>query len=124
MFALCVQRKENLMSNKFNVGDKVALYTNDFSNSIKITEVIKVTPTGRIRLACCPETQFDRYGNKIGGNYWHRSYIEPLTDELREEITKSNTIEKAIYLCHAVKKDSLSYETARELIALLERKEA
>ena len=98
------------------VGDKVAYFYGSYTKVI--TEVIKVTPTGRIRVKYRPYEQFDKNGRLMGNNSWYSCHIEPLTEELEQKITRSNTIQKAFKLMRDTKK--LNYEQAVKIIEALE----
>lgn len=103
----------------FNVGDKVAVYCR-YQNT-KIDEVIRITPTGRVRLKSHSE-QFDKTGRQLGAkDSFYRCSITPLTKELEEEIIKDFTIRKAAAWCHSVKVENLDYETAKEIVKLLDK---
>ena len=102
------------------VGDKV-LFTSAFQNkrTEKITTVIKVTPTGRIRVGIAPEIQFNRNGSEIGkqhGIYTCR-YISALTPEKEKEIKEKETIRSAIDLFHK-HEDQLTCKQARKIIGI------
>lgn len=106
----------------FQVGDKVAVYYHGFGDEIKIDEVVRVTPTGRVRLKKV-DRQYDKTGTELGNrNVFSRSHIVPLTPELEQEIIQIKTVEKAVVLCHSVRNKGIDYETAKKLIELLDKK--
>ena len=98
------------------VGDKVAYFYGNYTKVI--TEVIKVTPTGRIRIKYCPDWQFTKNGMLMGNCTPYRCGIKPLTEELEQEITQDNAIQKAFTLMRDTKK--LNYERAVKIIEILE----
>lgn len=103
------------------VGDKV-LYSGGYSyNSFeKISEVVKVTPTGRIKIKDSV-SQFDKYGNEMGkkDRWTSHSRISELTEEDCERVKKNNAIFKAVYLCGKVDKKNMTYEQAVKIIEIL-----
>lgn len=55
------------------IGDEV-LITNGLPTEDKIGTVIKITPTGRIKLDIYTDYQFDKYGRQMGSrDIWSRS---------------------------------------------------
>ncbi len=105
----------------FQVGDKVAVRYNRYNNLV-IDEVVRITPTGRIKLKKA-SAQYDKRGYEMGcRDSFYRSYIVPLTPELEQEIIQVKTIERALYLCRVTTEKDIDYETAKKLIELLEKK--
>lgn len=100
------------------VGDKVIYYSG--YGRRQITEVIKITPTGRIRVKANPTLQFNKYGSLMGGDFWSGTYITKATDKLMQQVKEEVTIQKALYLMnHYIHKD-LSYEKALKILEILE----
>ena len=59
---------------KLKIGDKV-LITNGLPEEDKIGTVVKITPTGRIKLDIYDSYQFDKYGRQMGSrDLWSRSW--------------------------------------------------
>lgn len=107
------------------VGDKVLLSGGSPLNRVEeIREVIKVTPTGRIRISGSG-SQFDKYGREMGSrDLWNSSYyIFVPTEEDIERVKKNNAIKKAVSLCGEVNKKNITYEQAEKLIEILEVKQ-
>ena len=75
------------------VGDRVVYNSGGMYATDEIAEVIRVTPTGRIKINKS-ELNFDKYGKEMGkGSPWTpRSYLRELTPELEEEIIEKATI--------------------------------
>lgn len=109
---------------KVKVGDTVLCYSGaSWRNEIPvIAEVIKVTPTGRIRISHSPTVQYDKYGNRMGGDCWSRPYIEVPTEERLQEVKEKRFIRRTIYKMRECKEDSLSYEQAKVIMGILKGK--
>lgn len=59
---------------KVKVGDKLIYHSYGFNKIEKIATVIKVTPTGRIRIDC-NDSQYDKYGKIMGHSFiFNNSY--------------------------------------------------
>ena len=94
------------------VGDKVYYqYGYSYNRVDKITEVTKVTPTGRIRVKCS-DSQFDKYGNEMGNHdrWVSRANISIATEEVIRKINELNTIKKCLYEISKIEKKDLDYE--------------
>ena len=100
------------------VGDRVAYNYGGYSSRRVITEVIKVTPTGRIRIAHNPNMQFDKWGHLMGGSGYHPGFISRITPETEKQITEENTILLCYQKIREIK--ALDYKTAVKLLAVLE----
>lgn len=73
------------------VGDRVCYIRGNHLNAVReITEVTKVTPTGRIRIAADPDKQFRADGWELAQK--NRTYIVELTPTLEKEVTEENVI--------------------------------
>lgn len=103
-------------------GDTVIYHTgNLYDIKYKIAKVIKVTPTGRIRVNCS-DCQYNKYGERIGKKErWERTtYISKATDELLIEAREETAIHHAFDLCRNVERSKLTYEQAVKIIEILE----
>lgn len=106
---------------KVKVGDKVLYHHWYITTTEAIATVTKVTPTGRIKIDFC-DTQFDKYGNQIGGrNSYGSSRISIPTEKDYKRIRENKAISKAESLMKNVK---LTYEQAVRIIEILEGKNA
>lgn len=110
---------------KVKVGDKL-LYTHSSRGVIreKIVEVVKVTPTGRIRIND-DDSQYDKYGDKmgdrdVGSGYTHLS--KP-TEEDYIRIKENNIIAKAKVILQNIRLKDITYEKALKIIEMFENKE-
>lgn len=106
--------------NELNVkaGDEVIYYCNGYGSK-QITKVTKVTPTGRIRVACNPTIQFDKHGNEMGKtDPFHACYIKECTTEMKERIVKEQTIRKCIHEFEE-KKSELTFEQAVDILQII-----
>jgi len=104
------------------VGDKV-LFTSSFQGKTTeiITKVIKITPTGRIRVEIAPEIMFNKYGCEMGrlrGIYTTR-YLSALTPEKEKEIKEKGII-NGCKKAFDNKKDELTYDQALEILRVLD----
>lgn len=99
------------------VGDKIIYYYGHGRR--KVTEVIKVTPTGRLRVKANPSLQFNKYGSLMGEDCWYHAYIIKATDELIEQTSKDYTIRKAMCRMHVYNEQDLSYEQAVKILEIL-----
>ena len=101
------------------VGDKV-LFMSWFQRTVteKIATVIKVTPTGRIRVDVAPEIQFTKNGYEMGklrGIYTRRQLFV-LTPEKEKELAEKDVIRR----CKAVfDKTDLTYKQAQRILSIL-----
>lgn len=108
------------MREKLNVkvGDKLLYqYWNFRERYEKIVTVIRVTPTGRIRIDYC-DSQFDKYGVKMGDGYSFPCLSIP-TEEDYKRIEENSIISKALFLMGEKNKKNLSYEQAIKIIEIL-----
>lgn len=108
------------------VGDKVLLRYSAYCKQYeKIVEVVKVTPTGRIKVGGL-NVQFNKYGQKMGDRsfssefYQISSITEQQVIEIEEKQRKNSTIKRAYRLCQNVEENSLLYEQALKIIEVLE----
>lgn len=101
------------------VGDKVVYYYGGYCNYCSICEVVRVTPTGRIRIKTHESIQFDKYGWEIGKrDLWRgRSKIVKLTPELEKKIIEENTIMECLSKMRNT--TSVDYETAVRILKVL-----
>lgn len=82
---------------KLKIGDKV-LITNGLPTEDKIGTVIKITPTGRIKLDIYTDYQFDRYGRQMGNrDIWSRSKSIRIPDKEDYNRVHKNEIVGHIY---------------------------
>lgn len=103
-------------------GDTVIYHTGKFCGiKYKIAKVIKVTPTGRIRINCS-DRQYDKYGRQMGdtGPFGNTTYISKVTDELLTEAREEAAIHRAFDLCRNVEMSKLTYEQSTKIIEILE----
>jgi len=108
------------------VGDKVLLKYSVYCKQYeKIVEVVKVTPTGRIKVGGL-DVQFDKYGQKMGNRgfcsefYQISSVTEEQIIEFTERQRKSSIINKAVKMCQKVSEKSLTYEQALKIISVFD----
>lgn len=108
------------------VGDTLLCTTHHYSgNRAWFVTVVKVTPTGRIRVSGL-DTQFDKYGKQMGrgrgrasiGEAWNELSVP--TPEDYKAIEKASTIAKARAALEKAVKSKLSYEKAIEILKVLE----
>lgn len=110
---------------KVKAGDEL-LYTYSAGGTTreKIVKVIKVTPTGRIRIDA-DKFQYNKYGDRMGeysawsGGRWLRKPTEE--DYIR--IKTNNTIAKAKVILQNIKIEDLTYEGALQIIEMFGEKE-
>lgn len=103
---------------KVKAGDKLLCKRYGYlSSDESITEVERVTPSGRIKVVGM-DCHFNKYGNRIGGDRFRESIqlSIPSTEDL-ERIKKTDTIKKAKDLI-ILNKDKLSYMQAVKIIEL------
>ena len=74
----------------FELGQKVIYDNKD------VATIIKVTPTGRVRIDLNPNLQFDSDGRMMGGDGWHTHWIEHGFEDELEEIITNNRYKKII----------------------------
>lgn len=111
------------MSEELNVkvGDFVLYQWGYVHNRVeKIVKVVKITPTGRIRIEGCDE-QYDKYGRQMGNkDRWScGSHIRIPTDDDYKRIKENSAISKALLLISSKNKQNLSYEQAVKIIEIL-----
>ena len=101
------------------VGDKVIAWSRYGKH---ITEVTKITPTGRIRIKGS-SSQFSPDGCELGGGGWGGSTsLHPWTEEIEREIREENTKKNAVYRMMRTKSDlvdEISLEDARTINRIL-----
>lgn len=87
------------------VGDEVLYRLWNFGGTIeRIETVMKVTPTGRIRIKGS-SSQFNKYGREMIGDSWHNAAELSIPKEEDYKRIKENTvISKAISLIEKLKK--------------------
>lgn len=97
---------------EFNVGDKVA-------DGYSIGTIVKITPKRRDITVDFGnrKLQYDKTGWR--GETWHRTYIEPLTEEKAKEIKEHRVKIKAVILCREVTEDSVTYDKAVKIVEIL-----
>ncbi len=103
---------------KVKVGDKVLYRYNHWGSKIeRIETVVRVTPTGRIRIEG-RDCQFDKFGGEMGVDAWHGgAHLSIPTDEDYKRIRENEAISKAQSLMGKAK---LTYEQAVKIIEILE----
>lgn len=108
------------------VGDTVFYHRRTWGNVLpEITKVVKITPTGRIKIESCPGMQFDKYGNAMGRDTWPRGYLEVPTAEKVREVKEKYFIRKLIHYLHdEVHESDISYEQAVAIDGILKAGEA
>lgn len=85
----------------------------------ELRTVVKVTPTGRIRISDSDE-QFDKYGRRMGSrSYGKGVYIQAATQEDIKRVTENEAIDRAYRIMQRVKKADITYESALQIIKLL-----
>lgn len=93
-------------------GDPVAL-TRTMSPP-RIVNVTARTPSGRIRIE---GFEFDRHGWLRGDHGWHAPGIEPVTEEIREEVFRAAAVKRL----HNVLWNEQDTATLRAVLAAIER---
>lgn len=112
----------------FQVGDKVLVETGyHYNRREAIREVVKITPTGRVRISGS-NNQFGKDGYMLGGEKWSEPCsIRPISDQeiikWRENKKKAEVIRNAVQLCHNIKSQDLDYETACKIMELLKKED-
>lgn len=103
------------------VGDKVLYHFSHYSANVeKIVNVIRVTPTGRIRIDYC-DTTFDKYGNQMGYEAFSGfACLSIPSEEDYRRIKEHSIIQKALSL---MKNAKPSYEQAVKIIEILKENE-
>jgi hypothetical protein len=102
------------------VGDKVIVHSqyNEY-----ISKITHITKTGRIRTDGTGATYFDKNGNQIGGDIWHRVYITIPTEEDYKRLNKLSIVKKAVNLMGRYGVDDISVEQAEKIIEILGKSE-
>ena len=106
-----------------NVGDKVVVDTGN--GGLAVTTIIKITPTGRVRVKRNPSIFFDKHGNEMTKyDTWSmcpRMFLRPWTKELEDYIVQKRLEQDA---CKTAKKlvadTKLTYEQSMAIIKILE----
>lgn len=108
------------------VGDKVLLRYSAYCKQYeKIVEVIKVTPTGRIKVSGL-NVQFNKYGQRMRNRgfcsefYEISSITEEQIIEFMERQRKNSIINKAVKICQKASEKSLTYEQALKIISVFD----
>ena len=101
-------------------GDKVIVKRRDYEY---IATVTRITPTGRITIDQSSYS-FNNDGSQRGGDIWSRARLTEVTPEALQRIQDRRTVKKAVTLCRAVTPNNIDIETAKKLIALLDKGEA
>ena len=110
---LTVQEELNV-----KVGDEVLYCSSPFYGYEVIATVIKITPTGRIRINKT-DSQFDKYGNQMGEcSFYGRGHIYLLTEEKREHLFQENEISKCKRIFEKMK-NNLTYAQAKDILNIL-----
>lgn len=110
------------MKSEINVkpGDYV-LYQSRYIGTCteEIVKVLKVTPTGRIRIEG-HDGQFNKYGMPMGEakTYYHIC-IKTLTEDDRKRVEENSAISEALMLMNLKNEKNLSYRQAVEIIRIL-----
>lgn len=97
------------------VGDYVLYEWGYFHSHVeKIVKVVKVTPTGRIRIDGYNE-QYDKYGHQMGSKdkWYYGSSIRIPTEEDYKRIKENSVIQKALSL---MKEATPTYEQALRVV--------
>lgn len=102
------------------VGDKVLYRYWTFGGTVeRIETVMRVTPTGRIRVEGS-DSQFDKYGREMGGDAWSgHAHLSIPTEEDYKRIKENAVISKALSLLEKMNKKTLSYDTAVKIVEIL-----
>lgn len=103
-----------------NVGDKVVLVNR--TGGLIVTTIIKITPTGRVRVKYNPSVFFDKHGNEMSQDIWgHSMYLRPWTKELEEYIIQAQLERDARKTAKQLVADTmLTYEQSMAIIKILE----
>ena len=107
------------MSEKLNVkvGDKVVL-SYPGSDYRVIDDVIRVTPSGRIKIARNSSKTFSAEGVEMRSDRWApRARLYILTPELEAEIHDEKVIRKCLLIMHKTQK--ITYEQAAAIMEIL-----
>ena len=92
------------------VGDKVVVGS---TYRKSITAVTKITPKGFINTDS--GHQFNADGSQRGGDTWHRSYLQPLTDDILSEFKKDNLVGK----CNNIKFKELTVGQLEQILVII-----
>ena len=104
-------------------GDVVILHSGYPYRKEELQTVVKVTPTGRIRVSGCDD-QFDKYGRRMGyPGYGLGVYIQVATQEDIKRVSENKIIDRGYRIIQKVKKADITYESALQIIKLFEHVE-
>ena len=113
-----------MFTNNLKVGDKVILNT---GYRTVVTNVTRITPTGRIRVAALRDIQFNSNGEEIvGKNTWAAAYsfLEEWTQEKEDYLKKQKYERETIARVKDMfKKTTLSVSQAERILKILEENE-
>jgi hypothetical protein len=101
------------------IGDEV-LITNGLPTEDKIGTVIKITPTGRIKLDIYTDYQFDKYGRQMGNrDIWSRSKSIRIPDE--EDYNRVHKNEIIGHICSKIEQVNIQnfYDTNINTLEIL-----
>ena len=104
------------------VGDKVIFKSSVYGSGEieQIATVIKITPTGRIKIDL-DDHQFTKDGHVIGNKNSRRILLlSEASEEDIARIAQSKAIRRACQLCDRVNTQNITYEQALKLIEILE----
>ena len=106
-----------------NVGDKVVVDNGNGGRAV--TTIIKITPTGRVRVNLNPSIFFDKYGKEMTHyDTWSRCspmFLRPWTKELEEYIIQKRLEQSARNTAKKLVADTkLTYEQSMAIIKILE----
>lgn len=99
------------------VGDKVLLNSGySYSRCERIATVVKITPTGRIKIDGS-DTYFDKYGREIGKKnvFASRDYLTIPKEEDYQRLKDNSDIRKAKVICNNLI-EKMTVEIARKII--------
>lgn len=102
------------------VGDKVLVKT---IVSEYLATVVKITPTRRIKTDRTGNTQYDNYGQQMGGDMWRRTSISVPTEEDYKRLKNDTTIRKALDLMRNCTLANTNVEQAEQIISILKKGE-
>ena len=119
------------MSDKLNVkeGDKIIVVKSGYCvNKKTVSTVLRVTPTGRIKVKGYEYYQFDKFGQAMGKHaVWDRvPYLEPYSDKTEQEIKVNAYIDNCrnIMSIYAGSNGlTLTYEQAKQIMKILKKTE-
>lgn len=100
------------------VGDKV-VYCDRFGE--EICEVVRITPTGRIRVSGHENIQFDKYGLKMGSDRGYPASIKQANQQEIEKIQQYQVKIKAYKKMQITRFDDITYEQAVKILKILDK---